>query len=223
MKSNYNKLIKGLLVFLLYVLVPYVLDMFLPSITKSNSFELLYRFMFMFLLLLLYIFIYREDIKEDIKAFKKNKKDILLKSLMYFGILLVGYGVISATIQFAILGDRPLNNSNIIDILMQENTFLTIFYVFIISLFTEAIVFRKVFKDIITNKVFYVIFSGLIYALFQIGYNISGRADLLALALYSYVGMLLSYTYVKTDNIITPCLVYLFYDLFVLFAFTFNI
>ena len=222
MKTNYNKLIKGLLVFLLYVLVPYVLDMFLPSITKSNTLELLYRFMFMFLLLLFYVFIYRDDLKEDIKAFLKNKKNILLKSLLFFVIFIVGYGIISATIQ-NVFKERPLNNSNIIDILMQQNELLTIFYVFIISLFTEQIVFRKVFKDIINNKVFFIIFSGLIYAIFQIGYTISGINDLMALVLYGYAGIILSYSYVKTDNIITPCLVSLFYDLFVLLVFTLNI
>jgi len=52
--ANFNKLIKGVLVFLLYILVPYVIDMFLPGITTSNNLELLFRFMFMFLLLLFF-------------------------------------------------------------------------------------------------------------------------------------------------------------------------
>ena len=196
--------------------------MFLPGITKSNTFELLYRFMFMFLLLLFYIFIYKDDLKEDIKAFRNNKKKVLLKSLIYFVIYIVGFGIISAIIQ-AILKDRPFNNSNIIDVLMKKNELLTLFYVFVISLFTEQIVFRKVFKDIINNKIFFVIFSGLIYAFFQIGYNISGINDLLPLLIYGYAGMLLSYSYVKTDTIITPCLITMFYDLFVLLVFTLNI
>ena len=222
MKNNYNSLIKGMLVFLLYILVPYILDMFLPSLTKSNSFELLYRFMFLFLMLIFFIFLYRKDLLEDLKAFKENKKKIFLKSLLYFGLLLVGTPIISLIIQSIFTGST-YESSGVIDSLMSENTLLMIFYVFIISLFTEQIVFRKVFKDIINNKVFFVIFSAIIYGLFQIGYNISSAQELVSIVPYVYMGLILSTSYARTDNIVTPCLIYLMYDLFVLFAFTFNI
>ena len=222
MKNNYNSLIKGMLVFLLYILVPYILDMFLPSLTKSNSFELLYRFMFLFLMLIFFIFLYRKDLLEDLKAFKENKKKIFLKSLLYFGLLLVGTPIISLIIQSIFTGST-YESSGVIDSLMSENMLLMIFYVFIISLFTEQIVFRKVFKDIINNKVFFVIFSAIIYGLFQIGYNISSAQELVSIVPYVYMGLILSTSYARTDNIVTPCLIYLMYDLFVLFAFTFNI
>ena len=225
MKKNLNTLIKGVCVFLLYILVPYVLDMFLPSLTKSNSFELLYRFMFLFLMLIIFVFIYRKDLLNDLKAFKKDKKKVLLNALMSFGLMLIGIAIISLIVT-SITGNTngsSYESSSVIDSLFQENKLLMIFYVFIISLFTEQIVFRKVFKDIINNKIFFVIFSGMIYGLFQVGYNLSSSSDLLTLLPYTYMGIIVSSSYAKTDNILTPCFVYLLYDLFVLFAFTFNI
>ena len=225
MKDKFNVLIKGVGVFLLYILVPYILDLFLPSLTKSNSFELLYRFMFLFLMLIFFVLIYRKDLLNDLKAFKKDKKKVLLNALIFFGLMLVGIAVISLVVT-SITGNASgtsYESSSVIDSLFQENKLLMIFYVFVISLFTEQIVFRKVFKDIINNKLFFVIFSGLIYGIFQIGYNISSVNDLLVLLPYTYIGIIVSASYSKTDNIFTPCFVYLLYDLFVLSAFTFNI
>lgn len=213
--SNYNKLIKGAGVFLLYILVPYILDMFLPSITTSSTTELLYRFIFMFLLLLFFIFIYKDDIIKDIKAFKKNGLSLIGKSIIYFIILLATLTLISALL-FAIYPNFTYTNSSIIDTLIKSNFGLMIFYVFIISLFTEQIVFRKVFKDILHNKYFYIIFSGLIYGIFQVGYNISSLNDIFTIIPFACAGIILSTSYEKTDNIITPCLVYFFYDLFLL-------
>lgn len=215
MNDKMNKLIKGILVFLLYILVPYVLDMFLPGLTKSNSMELLYRFMFMFLLLLFYGFIYRDDLAKDFKDLKKNFKKIAFKGFIYFIVMIAAMAVSNGIILFLFPKFEPAS-SNIISSLMETNTLLMVFYVFVISLFTEQIVFRKVFKDILDNKYFFIIFSSLIYGLFQIGYNVSSTAELISIVPYFCVGVILSSSYEKTNNMFTPCLVYLFYDLFIL-------
>ncbi len=215
--SNYNKLIKGLVVLLLYILVPYVLNIFLPSITESSNLDLVYRFIFMFLLLLLYIFLYREDIIKDIKAFKEHPLKIIGKSLLFFVLLIIGSAVISSLIY--LINPTPNSsyvNSGILDSLLEKNIFVLIIYVFVLSLFTEQIVFRKVFKDIIKNKYFFIIFSGLIYGIFQVGYNISSLNDIFAVITFTYAGIILSTAYEKTDNLLAPSFVYLFYNLFVL-------
>ena len=210
--SNLNKLVKGAGVFLLYILVPYIIDMFLPSITSSNTTELIYRFAFMFLLLLFFIFLYKDDIVRDIKAFSPK---LIGKSLLYFIILIVGFFLV-ATVLFIVYPDFSYTNSAIMDSLLQKNFALMIFYVFIISLFTEQIVFRKVFKEILNNKYFFIVFSGIIYGVFQVGYNISSINDVLTIIPFAFAGIILSTSYEKTNNILTPCLVYLFYDLFIL-------
>lgn len=210
--SNLNKLIKGVGVFLLYILVPYVIDMFLPSITSSNTTELIIRFAIMFLLLLFFVFLYKDDIVKDIKAFSPK---LIGKSVLYFIILIVGFFLVAAVL-FAVYPEFSYTNSKIMDSLLQKNFLLMIFYVFIISLFTEQIVFRKVFKDVLNNKYFFIIFSGLIYGIFQVGYNIGSINDILTIIPFAFAGIILSTSYEKTNNIITPCLVYLFYDLFIL-------
>lgn len=211
--KNYNRLIKGVLVFLLYFLVPYVIDMFLPSITQSSSMDLVIRLSLMFLLLLFFVFIYKDDMVRDIKALKSNGFLILGKSLMYFAIMIVGIGIISA-ILIALNPDFIYTNSNIIDALIKEHSLAMIVYVFVITLITEQIVFRKVFKDILQNRYFFVIFSGIIYGVFQVGYSVSSINDLCTIIPFAFAGIILSIAYEKTDNIVTPCLVYLFYNLF---------
>lgn len=213
--NNFNKLIKGAGVFLLYILVPYVINMFLPSITKSNTTELIIRLTLMFLLLLFFILLYKDDIIRDIKAFKKTFLSIIGKSIIYFAILIAGFGIISALLLI-VYPDFKYTNSSIIDSLLKENFIVMIIYVFIISLFTEQIVFRKVFKDILVNKYFFIIFSGIIYGVFQVGYHVTTLNELFTIIPFAFAGIILSTSYEKTDNIITPCLVYLFYDLFLL-------
>lgn len=213
--KNYDKLVKGIGVFLLYILVPYVIDMFLPSITKSNTVELIIRIVCMFLLLLFFILLYKDDIIKDIKAFKNNFSKIIVKSIMYFALFIVGFGIIS-TLLNVLYPDFVYTNSSIIDTLLKDNFVIMIIYVFIISLFTEQIVFRKVFKDILKNKYFFIIFSGLIYGFFQIGYHVSSINDILSIIPFTYAGIILSTSYQETDNILTPCFVYLIYDLFML-------
>lgn len=212
---SYNKLIKGALVFLLYILVPYVLNMFFPSITASSRNELLCRFGCMFLLLLFFILVYKDDLVRDIKAFCEKPLSFIGKSVKYFAILLVILTSISATI-FAVHPDFVYTNSSIIDLLIKDHFVIMLFYVFIISLFTEQIVFRKVFRDILQNKYFYIIFSGIIYGIFQVGYNISSINDVFTIIPFAFAGIILSTAYDKTDNILTPCFVYMFYDLFLL-------
>jgi len=210
--TNINKLIKGLGVFLLYILVP----MLLPSITSENKSDLFLNIGIMFLLLLLFIFIYKDDIIKDIKAFSKNFLKNIGKSLCYAASLIVGLLVIS--IILVEVFQVTYNNSSLIDSLLDKNVFLLIIYVFIISLFIEQIVFRKVFKDILQNRYFFVIFSSLVYGFCQIGYNISSTNDLFTLIPFVFAGIILSVSYEKSGNIITPCVVYLFYDLFVFFT-----
>ena len=112
--NNFNKLIKGAGVFLLYILVPYVINMFLPSITKSNTTELIIRLTLMFLLLLFFILLYKDDIIRDIKAFKKTFLSIIGKSIIYFAILIAGFGIISALLLI-VYPDFMYTNSSIID------------------------------------------------------------------------------------------------------------
>ena len=123
--NNFNKLIKGAGVFLLYILVPYVINMFLPSITKSNTTELIIRLTLMFLLLLFFILLYKDDIIRDIKAFKKTFLSIIGKSIIYFAILIAGFGIISALLLI-VYPDFMYTNSSIIDSLLKEN-YLKIF------------------------------------------------------------------------------------------------
>ncbi len=211
--KSYNKLIKGIGVFLLYILVPYVIDIFLPSITKSSTNELIIRLALMFLLLLYFILMYKEDFIRDIKALKTNFLSILGKSLMYFALLIVTFFAVSAVIRI-INPDFVYTNSSIIDAMIKENFIIMIVYVFIITLITEQIVFRKVFKDILQNKYFFIIFSGIIYGIFQVGYTVSSINDLCTIIPFAFAGIILNVSYIKTDNIVTPCLVYLFYNLF---------
>ncbi|MCI8330786.1 MAG: hypothetical protein HFE04_01655, partial [Bacilli bacterium] len=148
--KNLNKSIKGIGVFLLYILVP----MLLPSITSSSTKDLITNIGVMFLLLLLFIFIYKDDIIKDIKAFGKHFFKNIGKSLAYAAALIVGLLIVS--IILVEVFHVTYNNSSLIDSLLHKNTLLLIIYVFVISLFTEQIVFRKVFKDILQNKYFFI-------------------------------------------------------------------
>ena len=59
-----NKLTKGILVFALYLLIPMIIGMFLPSLNNSNLLSVLVRFIIDVGVIALFIYLFKDDFME---------------------------------------------------------------------------------------------------------------------------------------------------------------
>ncbi|MEG2457841.1 MAG: lysostaphin resistance A-like protein [Bacilli bacterium] len=210
-----NKLIKGLMVFVIYIVFPLLLGMFLPSIGDSKTPELVLYTFFYLIVLLSFIFVYRSDFKDEAIGAKKNIKKTLTIILVSFVSLILLVTVFQLLI-YKIFPTIEYSNSIIVNAYLQKATWFMIFVLMIYSPIVEEIVFRKVFKDIIQNKVFFVIFSALIFGFCQIGYNISSLENILSIIPYAVLGGVCAISYVKSDSIYVPIVIRILYNIFLL-------
>lgn len=208
-----EKLTKGLLVLVLYILIPLILNNFLPSLTDSNAVSIIIRLVVDIGLIITFIMIYKEDFKKYTQNFKSNKTKIVLTSLLFAFLAFVGM-IVSTGILNALSIKESTNNliiTHLYGMIPMYMMFQTIIYVPII----ENIVFRKVFKDNIKNTALFILTSGLVYGIYHIIYNVSSPIEILQMLPYVVTGIIYAWAYKKTDNIYTPIFATFLYALVV--------
>lgn len=211
MNNNKKKTLVNILVICLYFIWPYFLSTFINLFDLSEIPYLYLSFGFNFLFLSVIIYIYRDILKKHINEFKKNLKRNLLESLKIF---IIGLMIFFACNTLLYNLNIPYNNntSSMISIFKKIPLMFilnTLFYYPII----EEIVFKMSFKNIIKNKWYFIIITGLLNATFQIVFSITNFTDLIYILPYSVFFGALSYIYYKTDNIVYPILFRICYNL----------
>ena len=83
-------------------------------------------------------------------------------------------------------------------------TFSTVIY----SPIVEEITFRKTFRNIIDNKYFYILLSGIIFGIIHTTGDITNKNEILLAIPYIIMGIDLSYIYYKSNNIFTTIFIH---------------
>ena len=96
--------------------------------------------------------------------------------------------------------------------LWPKTPIYAVWLTFIVSPFTDEIAFRKTFKDIIPNKILYVVLSSLTYGFYMIGYYASSVNDILCIIPYALFGVAISLSYLKTKTVVSPILIRILYS-----------
>ena len=78
----------------------------------------------------------------------------------------------------------------------------------IIAPSVEELVFRGAIKNIIPNKILFILVSGLVFGGLHLVGNISNIVDLLYIIPYSALGIVFAYIYSKPDNIFVTMLLH---------------
>ncbi len=164
--------------------------------------------------LLFAILVYRKELKEDLIKLKGNYVNNINKFMPIYiiGVLLMA---ISNTIISNITGTNLSGNEitirNSIKLFPVYMTFSTVIFAPIV----EEITFRKTFKNIITNKYFFVIISGIMFGIVHAS-SPFGINEYLMTIPYVLMGMVLSYIYYKSDNIFISMTIHALHNLILL-------
>lgn len=207
-----NKLTKGILVFVLYLLIPMIIGMFLPSLNNSNLLSVLVRFIIDVGVIALFIYLFKDDFKEYNKGLVKNPKKVIGVGLLFALFAFIAMPICNIILHVLNVSASDTNNDTI-NTLYGVIPLYIMFQTLIYSPIVEGITFRKVFKDAINNKWLFIIISGFVFGLYHIIYNMTNLSQILLMLPYFVVGMLYAGAYSKTDNIYSAFIATFVYNL----------
>lgn len=207
-----NKLTKGILVFVLYLLIPMIIGMFLPSLNNSNLLSVLVRFIIDVGVIVLFIYLFKDDFKEYNKGLVKNPKKVIGVGLLFALFAFIAMPICNIILHVLNVSASDTNNDTI-NTLYGVIPLYMMFQTLIYSPIVEGITFRKVFKDAINNKWLFIIISGFVFGLYHIIYNMTSLSQILLMLPYFVVGMLYAGAYSKTDNIYSAFIATFVYNL----------
>ena len=171
----------------------------------------LYEFVFTFLLLILIFMMYKQELIKEFK-FNKKIKYIFINTVAIF--MIMG---ISNMISYSILGDNvvsKVNNSGLS--VIDTKNLLMIIRLLVLTPIIEELVFRKSVRTVVNNDIFFVIFSGLFLGSLYVIAQTPSFFGLISSISYILVGIYLSISYVKTNNIYINIFSRILYNLLML-------
>lgn len=208
-------LFKAIIVILLYlcwsILSQIPISIF--EIELSSNMVSLYNFIVTFMFLVIVFLMYKEELLSDFKNInRKSLKYVFINVLVIFILM-----VLSNFVSYVVLKDRVISNINNGSLLMISNkNLLLLARLVILSPFIEEVVFRKSIKGIIKNKTFFILFSGLFLGSLYVVSQDPSFIGILSSISYLIVGLYLSYSYTKTDNIFINIISRIIYNLLAL-------
>ena len=209
-----HKMILIVLYYILYDVLTY-LPFFLLNINLSTIPNFLYNTYFIStqtVFAISLIFLYYKDFTIYLNDFKKNGKNYLKFGLniWFKGIFIM----ILSNILIALISplDLPENEQAIREVI-KISPFLIIFSSVIIAPIVEEILFRKTLFDIIKNKKMFIVVSGLLFGAFHIIGMGESLYSWLYIIPYASLGIAFSYSYAKTNNLITSICLHSFHNL----------
>lgn len=199
-------------VIFLYFLWPYFVSLITSSLRLSTTTSLIIKFSANFVLISIVAFIYRESIKDNLKKFKNDWKRNVKKIALIFVLACAIFYVMKILIVLLF----P-------DVVFEDATSLakefskfpallvisTLFYYPVI----EELVFKRTFKELISNKWFFIIVTALLNASFQVLLSASNALSLVTILPNFMFYAALSYIYYETDNLLVAISVRVFYNL----------
>lgn len=139
-----------------------------------------------------------------IKIKKSTKKDIITITkifIIYTTLIIFSTYIINKYI------DIPINELNI-EQNIKEYFILSILNISILTPIIEEITFRYSFNTI-KNKYLYIIITTIIFSIC----HINNTNEILYLIPYSLMGIMFSYSYIKTNNILSSILCHIVYNI----------
>jgi hypothetical protein len=207
--------IKSLSIFLFsvgYPLIMYNLIIYIPKIVLKYIPVIAWILILDLILVFILYWFYRKDLKEEWIIFKNNWKKILEDNLPYWILGLLIMSILSIVIEIIISKEMPENEKIVRDLLKSFPLYM-IFSSVIVAPFTEEIVYRKIFKDVIKNRYIYMTFCGLLFGLAHVIFSYESAADFLYVFPYGALGTVFAYMYDKTKTIFTPMIFHLSHNL----------
>lgn len=210
-----KKIILNIFMFLFYFIYQLIIIAIISlfKIKLNNNFE---KEIYLFITSLIYMFIvilvYKKELKKDFKSF--NLKLVIKYIPIYIiGIILMG---ICSCIVTNITGIQISKNETVVRQSIKLFPIYMCFSTVIYAPFVEEITFRKTFKNIINDRILFVLISGIIFGLVHMSVSNNPYNELLMIIPYIIMGIDFSYIYYKSDNIFTTITLHSIHNLILL-------
>ena len=221
-KKTKNLVTMAIILFLYYVYpllqllyakvigIPFSMENDQLVINISDNMSVLLKLLADITFAIILVIYYRKALKEDIKKYFKNIKRNIFISLKYWIIGLIIMAVSNYAIGY-ITGVSTSANQETLLKLIEATPVLSIIMTAVIAPLIEEFVFRKSIRDVIDNKILFILISGLFFGVIHVISSIS-LANLLYLIPYASLGICLSIIYYKTDSIFSSILIHMLHN-----------
>lgn len=207
MKNNY---IKTASMGLLAILVYFILPMFeavpfqmlgINTATLPLVVKVIYMIAYETILLALILLIFYPKLKKDFADMKQNHMNYYSK---YFKYWLIGLMImmISNLLITQFTDNQMASNEQAVQSLFDMSPIYVFFSAVIFAPLVEELVFRQGIRNIIPNKLLFIIVSGLVFGgLHVISTDMTSLTELFYLVPYCAPGIIFAYILAQTDNI----------------------
>lgn len=214
------KIFKNLMMFFMYfiyeIIVAIIINIFNINISDfSNTGKNIYMITVDLIYIIFIVFIYKKEIISDLRDFKENGLKYIGKYIPIYVLGLIAMSI-SNIILYEVTNVEISNNEQLvreyIKLLPIYMTFSCVIYAPIV----EEITFRKTFRNIIDNKYFFILVSGVMFGLIHITGDTIGLNDYLLSIPYILMGISLAYIYYKSNNIFTTVTIHMMHNFILL-------
>lgn len=214
------KIFKNLMMFFMYfiyeIIVAIIIYIFNININDfSNIGKTIYMITVDLIYIIFIMFMYKKEIISDLRDFKKNGLKYIGKYIPIYVLGLISMSI-SNIILYEITNVEISNNEQLvreyIKLLPVYMTFSCVIYAPIV----EEVTFRKTFRNIIDNKYFFILVSGVMFGLVHITGETIGLNDYLLSIPYILMGISLAYIYYKSNNIFTTITIHMMHNFILL-------
>jgi len=165
--------------------------------------------------ILILIACYHETLTRDFKKLKNNINDNIDMAIKYWlpGFLVM---IISNAIIIFIFGLCLSGNEESIRDIVAISPLYMFFSASLYAPFTEELIFRKSFRDVIKNPIIYVLSSGFIFGFLHVMGYVNVPIDWIHLIPYCSLGFAFALLYYKSDNIYLSMIMHFAHNTFAL-------
>ena len=207
MKNNY---IKTASIGILAILVYFILPMFeslpfqlmgIDTATIPLVGKVIYMIAYETVILGLILLIFHSKLKKDFADMKQNHMNYYSKYFKYWllGLLIM---MISNLLIMQFTNNQMSSNEQAIQNLFDISPVYIFFSAVIFAPLVEELVFRQGIRNIIPNKLLFIIVSGLVFGgLHVISSDMTSLTELFYLVPYCTPGIIFAYILAQTDNI----------------------
>ena len=210
---NYKELMKGILNILAYFIGANILSIIFSFFIKKNIIPKsnIYYLLIYLIMAIIFVIIYNKELKKNYKDFKKNyKKDLKIAFNAYLkGIFIMFLSNFILLYVFKL--SKSVNELQNIEMIKRTLLYQVIITAILAPLL-EEIVFRLSFKNMTKNIMKYSFITGIIFGTAHVITSLSDPKMILLTIPYSAMGVALSYSYKKTNNIFSSIIMHMIHN-----------
>lgn len=211
--KNLIRLVVALLLFFcssIFAYIPiYLFNIDIENINDTTYYAL--QLFCNFILALILFLMYRRELIEDAKKFVKNFWDNADVAVRYWVVGLVVMAISNILISSLTPSKVATNEAGVQEIITTV-PMIAFFLTTFVAPFTEEMIFRKSFKDVLKNKYLYILVSGFVFGFLHVISVINSPYDLLYIIPYGSLGIAFATICYKTDNIFSSIFVHMLHN-----------